>query len=87
MAMTVRIDIYSALSPTPPFPWETPYVRFAGVLVAVLAVSLVLSSYVFAKVNTFLFGFGFFGDPVIWRIVEILDNKCPHWKHYLKLEK
>lgn len=61
--------------------------RFASLLVAALAVSLVLSSYVFTKASTFLFGFGFFGDPVIWRMVEILDSKCPQWKHYLKLEK
>lgn len=81
------ITVYSALSPTSPFPWETPYVRFASLLVVALAVSLVLSSYVFTKATTFLFGFGFFGDPVIWRLVEILDNKYPNWKQFLKLEK
>lgn len=61
--------------------------RFATLLVAALAVSLVMSSYVFTKATTFLVGFGFFGDPVIWRLVEIMDRKYPDWKQYLKLEK
>lgn len=49
--------------------------------------SLFTSSYAFAKLSTFFFGFGFFGDPVLWRIMAFLDRRFKHWKQLLELQK
>ena len=32
-------------------------------------------------------GFGFFGDPLIWRGLDLLNRKVPNWQKYLELEK
>ena len=77
----------SALSPTPPFPQETPRLRLAGVLVPVLAVSLLTTSAMFMKATYAGVGFGFFGDPLIWRGLDFLNKKIPNWQKYLELRK
>ena len=77
----------NALSPTPPFPQETPRLRLAAVMVPLLAVSLVTSSAMFTKLMTAVVGFGFFGDPLIWRGLEILNDKVPNWQKYLEIRK
>lgn len=75
------------LSPMPPFPMVTPYLRLVGVLTFALLASFIISSYAFVKISTFLSGFFFFGDPVIQRIVEFLDRRYTHWKRLLELQK
>ena len=77
----------NALSPTPPFPRETPRFRLAGVVVPLVAVSLLTSSEAFIKIMGAGVGFGFFGDPLIWRGLEILNEKVPNWHKYLELRK
>jgi hypothetical protein len=32
-------------------------------------------------------GFGFFGDPLIWRGLDFLNKKIPNWQKYLELRK
>lgn len=77
----------NALSPTPPFPQEAPRFRLAGVIVPLLAVSLLTTSAAFTKIMTAGVGFGFFGDPLIWRGLEYLNAKVPHWQRYLEMRK
>lgn len=65
----------------------TPYLRFVGVLAFALFASFIVSSYTFVKISTFLSGFFFFGEPVIQRIVGLLDRRYSHWKRLLELQK
>ncbi|KAF2814806.1 uncharacterized protein BDZ99DRAFT_548967 [Mytilinidion resinicola] len=64
----------NALSPTPPFPRETARLRLAALVVPALLMSIFVSSYMFMKGVTFGAGFGFFGDPIISRGLEILNR-------------
>ncbi|KAF4255854.1 hypothetical protein KXW98_005165 [Aspergillus fumigatus] len=93
LAMRVLSDIIdtyerfgNALSPTPPFPASTPCLRLSSVLVAGFLGSLLTSSYVFVKLGTFLFGFVFFGDPVLQRFINYLNHAFPHWQKLLNLQ-
>lgn len=65
----------------------TPYLRLVGTLAFALFASFIVSSYAFVKISTFLFGFFFFGDPVLQRIVKFLDRRYSHWKRLLELQK
>lgn len=56
-------------------------------LVAGFLGSLLTSSYVFVKLGTFLFGFVFFGDPVLQRFINYLNHAFPHWQKLLNLQK
>jgi hypothetical protein len=47
--------------------------------------SLFVTSYMFMKGVTFGIGFGFFGDPIISRGVELLNRKFPNWMKLLEL--
>ncbi|KAE8148119.1 hypothetical protein BDV25DRAFT_131498 [Aspergillus avenaceus] len=84
------VDTYerlgNALSPTPPFPAKTPYIRLASLLSIGLLASLVTSSYVFVKTGTLTAGFGFFGDPVLARAAAYLNHKYPDWTKLLELQ-
>ena len=75
----------NALSPTHPFPTEGPRLRLASLVIPLLAVSLVVSSYMFMKGVTFGAGFGFFGDPVIMRGYHLLNEEFPNWQKLLEL--
>ena len=75
----------NALSPTAPFPRDGPRLRLASLIVPLLAVSLIVTSYMFMKGITFGFGFGFFGDPVIMRGFHLLNEKFPNWQKMLEL--
>ena len=77
----------SALSPTPPFPQEAPRLRLAGVLVPAIAVGLLTTSALFMKMTTAGIGFGFFGDPLIWRGLDLLNKRFPHWQKLLEIRK
>ncbi|QSZ33151.1 hypothetical protein DSL72_002737 [Monilinia vaccinii-corymbosi] len=75
----------NALSPTPPFPQETPRLKLAACLAPLLLISIFTSSYIFMKMNGFLLGFGFFGDPLIWRGLSFLNREFPHWQKLLEI--
>ena len=77
----------SALSPTPPFPQEPPRLKLAGVLVPMLALSLLATPAMFMKGMYAGVGLGFFGDPLIWRGLDFLNKKVPNWQKYLELRK
>ena len=78
---------HSALSPTPPFPQETPRLRLAGVLVPAVAVGLLTTSAMFMKMTTAGIGFGFFGDPLIWRGLDLLNKNFPNWQKLLEIRQ
>ncbi|EDP52475.1 conserved hypothetical protein [Aspergillus fumigatus A1163] len=63
-----------------------PCLRLSSVLVAGFLGSLLTSSYVFVKLGTFLFGFVFFGDPVLQRFINYLNHAFPHWQKLLNLQ-
>lgn len=75
----------NALSPTAPFPKEKPRMKLAAVLLPVLLISMFTSAYMFMKMNGFVIGFGFFGDPVIMRGLSYLNRKFPHWEKLLEI--
>ncbi|KAL6718719.1 hypothetical protein ACLMJK_002953 [Lecanora helva] len=75
----------NALSPTPPFPRDTPRLKLAVVLVPAVAVSLLVTSAMFMKGVTAGIGFGFFSDPLIWRGLDFLNKKVPDWQKYLEI--
>ncbi|KAM3065561.1 hypothetical protein ACMFMF_011045 [Clarireedia jacksonii] len=75
----------NALSPTPPFPRDTPRLKLAACLVPLLLISMFTSSYMFMKMNGFFIGFGFFGDPLIWRGLSYLNREFPHWQKLLEI--
>ena len=77
----------SALSPTPPFPQDAPRLRLAGILVPAVAIGLLTTSAMFMKLTTAGIGFGFFGDPVIWRALDLLNKNFPHWQKLLEIRK
>ena len=69
-----------------PFPRRHRY-RLAGVLAPLFLISLVLSSYLFLKVITFVIGFSFFGDPIIQHVLGKLNRGSPQWYKWLELRK
>ncbi|KAI9704003.1 MAG: hypothetical protein M1820_005624 [Bogoriella megaspora] len=75
----------NALSPTPPFPRYTGRVRLAAVIVPVLGVAMVVTSYMLMKGVTFGVGFGFFGDPIIQPALHWLNTNFPNWQKLLEL--
>lgn len=55
-----------------------------------MALALVVpltSSYWIVKLGAFAIGFGFFGDPVFKKTMNILNSKFPNWKDRLDLTK
>ena len=77
--------ISSALSPTAPFPKDRYRLRLAALALPLLIASLFVTSYMFMKGVTFGVGFGFFGDPLISRGLEVLNRKFPNWQKLLEL--
>ncbi|KAH7094207.1 hypothetical protein BKA62DRAFT_745207 [Auriculariales sp. MPI-PUGE-AT-0066] len=75
----------NALSATPPFPQAEPRYRLAGAVVPLLLVSLFVRSDTFVKSTTFALGAGFFGWPIIWRLLNWLNMIYPKWKRFLEL--
>ncbi|KZM27843.1 hypothetical protein ST47_g1000 [Ascochyta rabiei] len=75
----------NALEPTAPFPKSKYRMRLAAVVAPLALVSLFVTSYMFMKGVTFGVGFGFFGDPVISRGLELLNRKYPNWQKLLEL--
>lgn len=81
------LSFHSALSPTPPFPKDAFRLRLAGVLVPAVAVALFTTPAMVMKMSSFGVGFGFFGDPLIWRGLDLLNRYVPNWQKYLELRK
>ncbi|KAB8338771.1 hypothetical protein FH972_021716 [Carpinus fangiana] len=75
----------NALDPTPPFPQEPFRLRIATLVIPVFAISIFITSYMFMKGVTFGVGFGFFGDPLVWRGLDFLNRKVPNWQKMLEL--
>ncbi len=75
----------NALSPTSPFPKEMPRLRLATLVIPLFLASLFVTSYMLVKGITFAIGFLFFGDPVISRMLALLDRRFPHWQKILEL--
>lgn len=75
----------NALSPTRPFPLEAPRLRLAGLVVPVLATGIFVTSYMFTKGVAFGIGFGFFGQPVIKRGIDMLNRYYPDWQKLLEI--
>lgn len=75
----------NALDPTPPFPKETFRLRLSALLVPILASSLFVTNYMVLKGMMFGIGFGFFGDPVIQRGLQLLNRAFPQWQKLLEL--
>ncbi|KAK6598181.1 hypothetical protein H4I95_08791 [Botrytis cinerea] len=75
----------NALSPTPPFPLDTPRLKLAGCLAPLLLISMFTSTYMFMKMNGLFIGFGFFGDPLIWRGLSYLNGEFPNWQKLLEI--
>ena len=75
----------NALSPTSPFPHEKPRLVLASALVPILAVSLFTTPAIFMKMTNAVVGFGFFGDPLIWKGLDFLNRKVPDWQKYLEI--
>lgn len=75
----------NALTPTPPFPKNIYRLRLAILLAPVLGMSMFVTSSMVVKGTTFGVGFGFFGDPVISRGMELLNRRFPNWQKLLEL--
>lgn len=73
------------LEPTPPFPKNKYHYRLASAIAPLLVISLFVTSYMFMKGLTFGIGFGFFGDPIITRGLDLLNRKFPGWQKMLEL--
>jgi hypothetical protein len=59
--------------------------RLAALLVPAFAASLYINSYMVMKGAGFGIGFGFFGDPIISRGIDLLNKKFPNWQKLLEL--
>lgn len=90
LAITLYTSILifdSALSPTAPFPKQTPRLKLASLLVPAVLVAAFTTSYMFMKMTMLFTGLGFFGDPVVWRAIDLLNTKFPNWQKLLELRK
>ncbi|KAF2167645.1 hypothetical protein M409DRAFT_53638 [Zasmidium cellare ATCC 36951] len=75
----------NVFSPTAPFPQDLYRLRIAALLVPALGASIFITSYMLVKGITFGVGFGFFGDPIIWRGLDWLNTNFPKWQKLLEL--
>ncbi|EED19877.1 conserved hypothetical protein [Talaromyces stipitatus ATCC 10500] len=75
----------NALSPTTPFPKYAARLRLAAILAPMALGSFFLTSYVVVKTSGFMFGFVFFGDPVLIRGAKYLNRRFPRWQKVLEL--
>ncbi|KAJ6786958.1 hypothetical protein PWT90_04595 [Aphanocladium album] len=73
------------LSPTPPFPTYSPRFRLASILLPIGFASYLMTAYIFIKAMGFVFGFVFFGQPLLSRAKAWLDRSYPAWQRFLEL--
>ena len=76
----------NALSPTPPFPKETPRLKLAAILVPALAISMLTTSATFVKMSTFFIGLVFFADPAMREAAAWLNREYPNWQKLLEIK-
>ncbi|UNI15981.1 hypothetical protein JDV02_002462 [Purpureocillium takamizusanense] len=75
----------NALSPVPPFPKLRPRLVLAGCLVPLLLGSYFTTSYMLLKGTGFIFGFTFFGDPILTPLLDFANRTYPRWQKYVEL--
>ncbi|TVY71441.1 hypothetical protein LSUE1_G007673 [Lachnellula suecica] len=73
----------NAISPTPPFS-HLSFLRLEGALLPLFLTSLFVPQYLVCKTTGFAIGFILFGDPVISRGLEVLNEKTPNWLEMLE---
>ncbi|KPM43162.1 hypothetical protein AK830_g3395 [Neonectria ditissima] len=76
----------NVLSATAPFHRHRPKLILASVFVPVLLGSYFTSPYAAMKGMGFGCGFGFFGQPVITRMVQFANRTYPRWQKYVELQ-
>jgi len=81
------LTLSSALSPTKPFPQDLPRLKLAALVLPIFLGSIFTTPFIVVKGAEFGIGFGFFGDPIIQRGIELLNKKFPHWQKLLELRK
>ncbi|ATY65186.1 hypothetical protein A9K55_004709 [Cordyceps militaris] len=75
----------NVMHPTPLFPSNDSRLRLAICLAAPALIMATLSRETMIKSLELLFGFVFFGKPIIRRAYNLLDKHCPSWRNYGKL--
>ncbi|KZF19687.1 hypothetical protein L228DRAFT_214489 [Xylona heveae TC161] len=75
----------NALSPTAPFPQNRYRLRLAALLVPAVCIGTIVTSYLFVKLSTFIFGVAFFTDPLLWNAAHWLNTNFPNWQKLLEL--
>ncbi|KAI9760589.1 MAG: hypothetical protein M4579_001558 [Chaenotheca gracillima] len=76
----------NALSPTAPFPREPTRLKLGAIVLPLLVVSLLLTSYWFVKMVSFISGGAFFGQPLMDRGLELLNKYVPDWPRFLLIQ-
>ncbi|KAI0363304.1 hypothetical protein BV20DRAFT_958556 [Pilatotrama ljubarskyi] len=77
----------NAIEPVPPFPKYTARLRLAGVLVPILFASFFVPAALVVRGTTFAIGAGFFGQPIISRVVHQFVHRVPNWRKYMELRR
>ncbi|GAA6041850.1 hypothetical protein JCM8097_004506 [Rhodosporidiobolus ruineniae] len=76
----------NALAPPKPYPPYRAREQIAAKILAPVAlVFAVTPAWLWARIAAFGFGFGFFGQPLIWRGLDLLNEKVPDWQDKLDL--
>ncbi len=78
----------SALSPPPPYPRN--YARFKIaflILMPVMFATALVPAWIWLRGASLAFGFGFFGQPVIDRGLQLFVEKVPDWQVKLDIRK
>lgn len=81
------VSTSSALSPTPPFHPNRARMKIAAFIMPLVFLTALVKSAVVVKCTGAVIGFVFFGQPVIDRGVEWLDDTFPDWKRVIELRK
>jgi hypothetical protein len=85
---SLTLSIHSALSPPPPYPRNWAQVKIAGlILLPTMFATAVIPAWVWMRGASFAFGFGFFGQPVIDKAIEVFVEKVPDWRVKLDIRK
>src|SRR6202035_3818631 len=85
--LEMNLLMVSTLSPTTPFPQDTPRIKLASLLAPVLLLSLFLTYSMFVIRTTFITGFAFFGQPVMTMGFNWLNKTFPDWQKLLEIRK
>ncbi|GAA6005101.1 hypothetical protein JCM10207_008509 [Rhodosporidiobolus poonsookiae] len=76
----------NALAPPKPYPRYKAREKLAAqVLAPIFVVFAIVPAWMWARIAAFGFGFGFFGQPLIWRGYALLNEKVPDWRDKIDL--